>query len=96
MIKKKTVMGVILALLIASGPALAEGSDRNERVRGWIAESIQWRLSFLPTVYLTADMIEPFVNFPLGANTGAATMTRSKNGITHRVAEFRAVQSCSV
>ncbi len=81
MFNKKTLMGVICALLLASGPTLADGSDRNERVRGWIAESMQWRLSYLPTTYQTADMFNAFT----GANTGAATVTRSRNGISGRV-----------
>lgn len=78
---KKTVMAVLCGLMIVSAQAYADGSDRHERVRGWIAESMQWRLSYLPTAYQTADMLDPFT----GANTGAATVTRSRNGISGRV-----------
>ncbi len=81
MFNKKTVMGVLCALLIASAPAHADHSSQQESIRGWIAESMQWRLSYLPTEYQTADMLNPFT----GANTGAATVTRSRNGISGRV-----------
>ena len=78
---KRSVIAILCGLLIASAPAFADNSTRNERVRAWIAESMQWRLSYLPTVYQTADMFDAFT----GANTGAATITRSRNGISGRV-----------
>ncbi len=76
---KKTVMAMLCGLLIASAPTYAGG--HNDRIRGWIAESMQWRLSFLPTVYQKADMFDAFGT----GNTGAATITRSRNGISGRV-----------
>ena len=78
---KKSVMAVLIGLLIASASAHAGGSARHDSIRAWIAESMQWRLSYLPTVYQSADMFDAFT----GANTGAATVTRSRNGISGRV-----------
>ena len=68
---------IMLALLLGSGPATASHSN----YRGWVAESMQWRLSFLPTAYQKSDVFSTADFSP----QGAATLQRTRNGISGRV-----------
>ena len=78
---RKTIINtILLGMLLAANPAVAGHGD-HEQVRGWIAESLQWRLSYLPTVRQTVDVI----NLSNGMPTGAAWMNRTKNGIQGRI-----------
>ncbi|MDX1482423.1 MAG: hypothetical protein R3315_12140 [Woeseiaceae bacterium] len=78
---KKTVTSLVLAgMLFATHAAAA--NDHNDRVRAWIAESIEWRLSFLPKVYQKTDVIDTAD----GSMEGAAALTRTQNGIRGSIA----------
>lgn len=78
MTRKITSLVLIICLALSS-PAFAD--SKYERVRGWIAESMEWRLSYLPTTYQEADV----VSLPGFAFEGAATMKRTRNGFSGRI-----------
>lgn len=78
---KNTVTSLTLAgLLVATNPATA--GDHHNQVRAWIAESIEWRLSFLPSLYQKTDVIDTLDGSP----EGAATLVRTRNGIRGTIA----------
>ena len=78
---KLFISAVLIGLLFVTGPAVAGGGSTYQGIRAAIAESMQWRLSFLPTAYQKTDVLSTD-DFSF---TGAATLERTRNGISGRV-----------
>jgi hypothetical protein len=84
---KKFTNGVaILSILLAAGTANAGHSAYQAKIRAWVAESTEWRLSHLPRAYQTADVFSITDSVPNPADLhGAAWIKRSRNGISGRI-----------
>jgi hypothetical protein len=68
-------------LPLVSTVAVAGGNSKHERQRASNAEGLEWRMSFLPTVYQDTDVL----NIPTFQSEGAAWIKRSKNGVSGRI-----------
>ena len=80
--RKTLTIIALTGLLFGSYPASAGGNYEN--IRAWIAESMQWRLSYLPKVYQASDVISTAD----GSFQGAATLLRTRNGIEGSIMTF--------
>lgn len=76
---KKITSIVLLCCLFLSNGAFAD--SKYGKVRGWIAESMEWRLSFLPTTHQESDVF----GIPDFGFEGAATLKRTRNSIGGRI-----------
>ena len=77
----KTVINTLVAaaLLLALGPSTASANHGN--YRQWFAETLEWRMTYLPEVYQRSDVFGiPDFDFQ-----GAATLVRTRNGLRGRI-----------
>lgn len=75
--RKTITMLALTGLLSSAHPAAAAEWGNYDNIRAWVAESMQWRLSYLPKVYQKGDVF----GLPGFGFQGAATLVRSRNGI---------------
>jgi len=77
-------MGITLIVIPASAgqKSFVQNYDYS-RVRAWYAESLEWRSTYLPRRYQTANVFDPGAD--PGVRLGAAWIIRSRHGIQGRI-----------